>query len=45
MEQLTAPVGVSLKNILVATDFSASSVSALVLGGLHHEYWLQRIAA
>jgi nucleotide-binding universal stress UspA family protein len=29
MEQLTAPVGVSLKNILVATDFSAPSVSAL----------------
>jgi nucleotide-binding universal stress UspA family protein len=29
MEQLTAPVGVSLKKILVATDFSAPSVSAL----------------
>ena len=29
MEQLTAPPGVSLKNILVATDFSASSVSAV----------------
>jgi nucleotide-binding universal stress UspA family protein len=29
MKQLTAPTGVSLKNILVATDFSASSVSAL----------------
>jgi len=29
MEQLTAPTGVSLKSILVATDFSASSVSAL----------------
>lgn len=29
MEQLIAPAGVSLKNILVATDFSASSVSAL----------------
>jgi nucleotide-binding universal stress UspA family protein len=29
MEQLTSPVGVSLKNILVATDFSASSVAAL----------------
>jgi nucleotide-binding universal stress UspA family protein len=29
MQQLTAPVGVSLKNILVATDFSAPSVSAL----------------
>jgi nucleotide-binding universal stress UspA family protein len=29
MEQLTAPVGVSLKNILVATDFSVPSVSAL----------------
>lgn len=29
MEQVTARAGVSLKNILVATDFSASSVSAL----------------
>ena len=29
MEQLSAPAGVALKNILVATDFSASSVSAL----------------
>jgi nucleotide-binding universal stress UspA family protein len=29
MEQLTAPAGVSLKNILVAADFSAPSVSAL----------------
>jgi nucleotide-binding universal stress UspA family protein len=29
MEQLTAPVGVSLKNILVATDFCVPSVSAL----------------
>jgi nucleotide-binding universal stress UspA family protein len=29
MAQLTAPPGVSLKNILVATDFSASSISAL----------------
>jgi nucleotide-binding universal stress UspA family protein len=29
MEQLIAPAGVPLKNILVATDFSASSVSAL----------------
>ena len=29
MEQLIAPAGVSLKNILVATNFSASSVSAL----------------
>jgi nucleotide-binding universal stress UspA family protein len=29
MEQLTAPVKVSLKNILVATDFSVPSISAL----------------
>ena len=29
MQQLASPAGVSLKKILVATDFSASSVSAL----------------